>query len=159
MIETYATARTKKDVHGLLACLGPLRARLAKEPQTDELGSDSRPRARFVISTATYYLFSGDKSIIEKLYPIFCDSTVSLGTSGPDGLLPVSDWIRNSVWIDHRGFRADRDKQASFQHLLHRFLLEASHAWPAGSATTPGFKRPAACRRMKDIVRKHFWNP
>ena len=79
----------------------------------------------FVISTALYYLFSGDRVTIEQVYPRFLRFARWLETSrGSDGLLPATGWIRNSVWMDHRGWKTLEDKKAALNIYYVGFLRE-----------------------------------
>ncbi len=114
----------------------------------------------FVISAANYYLYSGDKTAIESLYPRFLRFDRFLASNvGRDGLLPVTEWVRNSVWIDHRGFLAEIDKQASLNIYYIGFLLEGI----ARMADWLGDSKQAALARRRasevaETVRKHFWS-
>jgi hypothetical protein len=71
----------------------------------------------------------------------------------------VTEWVRNSVWIDHRGFLAEIDKQASLNIYYIGFLLEGI----ARMADWLGDSKQAALARRRasevaETVRKHFWS-
>jgi len=114
----------------------------------------------FGISTALYYLFSGDKETIEQVYPRFLRFSDWLADNrGSDGLLPVEGWIRNSVWMDHRGWKRNADKKAAFNIYYVGFLREGL----ARLAEWLGDSRQAsvACARAEETaerIRRHYWS-
>jgi len=114
----------------------------------------------FVISAALYYLFSGDKKTLEQVYPRFLKFARWLAENlGSDGLLPVTGWIRNSVWIDHRGWRNPADKKAAFNIYYLGFLRDGM----ARLADWLSDRNHAALFRQRAVdvaakVRQFYWS-
>jgi hypothetical protein len=114
----------------------------------------------FVISAALYYLFSGDRTTVEHVYPQFLKLERWLAENlGRDGLLPATGWIRNSVWLDHRGWKSPLDKKAAFNIYYVGFLREGI----ARLADWLGDNRQASLAReraaeVEEKVRDLFWS-
>ncbi len=113
----------------------------------------------FVIATALHYLFSGDKATVEEVYPKLLLFDRFLGeNTGRDGLLPV-EWVRNSVWIDHRGFKTQADKQASF-NIYYVGMLRDGIArlaeWMGEPEVAESARKRAA--EMAGCILKVFWS-
>ncbi len=113
----------------------------------------------FVIATALHYLFSGDRATVEKVYPRFLLFDRFLTENvGLDGLLPV-EWIRNSVWIDHRGFETQADKQAAFNIYYVGMLLDGIARlaeWMNDRSVAESARARAA--QLTERIRTTFWS-
>ncbi len=115
---------------------------------------------QLVIATADYYLFSGDKSVVDELWPRYLKFERFLAEhAGRDSLLPVSGWTWNSVWLDHQGWKDPVDKTAAFNIYYAGFLNEGI----ARLADFIGDRQRAAVARARaarvvEHVRSIFWS-
>lgn len=114
----------------------------------------------FVISAALYYLFSGDRTTVEHVYPQFLKLERWLAANlGSDGLLPATGWTRNSVWLDHRGWKSQLDKEAAFNIYYVGFLREGiarlADWW--GDSKQASIARERAAQ-VEEKVRNLFWS-
>ncbi len=114
----------------------------------------------YVNSIAHHYLFSGDRRLVEELYPrvVRFDDWLQRQV-GPDGMLPVSGYTWAYVWIDHNGWESQADKQAAL-NLDYAGYLEQGLARIADWMAEP--RRAAAAReRAREVlrrVREAYWS-
>jgi alpha-L-rhamnosidase len=114
----------------------------------------------FVISTALYYLFSGDKTTIEAVYPQFLKFEGWLAENVQrDGMLPVTGWVRNSVWMDHRGWKRPEDKKAAFNIYYVGFLRDGMARlaeWLGDPRQADLFRQHAA--EVSNGIQRTYWS-
>lgn len=115
----------------------------------------------FLMSVATYHLFSGDLDTVRALYPRLQRFDKWLRAQvGPDGLLPVSGYTWNDVWIDHFGWKTQADKVAALNIYYVGYLREGV-ARLADLMHQPAVA--AEARRRADqtaaLTRRLFWSP
>ncbi|MCX6621551.1 MAG: hypothetical protein NTY38_10815, partial [Acidobacteria bacterium] len=115
----------------------------------------------FLMSVATYHLFSGDLETIRALYPRLerFDKWLSAQV-GPDGLLPVSGYTWNDVWMDHFGWKTQEDKVAAL-NIYYVGYLRDGVARLADLMNQPGVAAEARRRaaRIAALTRRLFWSP
>jgi hypothetical protein len=114
-----------------------------------------------VIATAKYHLFTGDRKLIAELYPRFLNFDRFLESHlGSDGLLPVTGYVWNSVWLDHRGWKAERDKTAALNIYYAGYLKEGLARlaeWMGDGRRAEAARRRAAQTIAR--VRAAYWSP
>jgi hypothetical protein len=112
------------------------------------------------MSAVIYYLFSGDRSTIEELYPHFVKFDRFLATHvDKDGLLPVQGWTWNYVWLEHFGWKAEIDKYAAWNIYYAGYLKEgiARLADWLGDRQT-AIEAWARAGLVAERVRERYWS-
>jgi alpha-L-rhamnosidase len=114
----------------------------------------------FLMSVATYHLFSGDTATVRTLYPRLKRFDAWLRAQvRSDGLLPVDGYTWNDVWIDHYGWKSQADKAAALNIYYVGYLREGV-ARLADLMSDAALAREA--RRRADavtaLVRERFWS-
>lgn len=114
----------------------------------------------FGLAVADYYLWTGDRELLDELTPKLERYAAYLDRSArTDGLLPVESWVWQSVWIDHIGFKSEEEKRCALNLYWAGFLNEGL----ARLQTWRGETKPAAASRAKarqivEAVRARYWN-
>lgn len=116
---------------------------------------------QFGISFADYYLFTGDSGLLREITPRLArfDGFLQRNLQA-DGLLTVEPWTWNSVWIDHIGFRVERDKHAALNLYYAGFLrlgLARLFDWLGDTTAARDARRRAAL--LISRVKQRYWSP
>jgi hypothetical protein len=114
----------------------------------------------FVMHVAWYHLFSGEMETVRALYPKVLRFDRWLRSQvGADGLLPVSGYAWNDVWMDHFGWKVQADKAAALNIYYVGYLREgvARLAELMGKPAVAAEARARAAR-MVELVRRRFWS-
>lgn len=114
----------------------------------------------FGISVAEYYLWTGDRALLDELTPKLAAYAAFLDRSAKaDGLLPVEGWTWNTVWIDHIGYRGSGEKHCALNLYWAGFLTEGLarlQAWRGDGEAARASRDKAG--RIVDAVRARYWS-
>nr|MCU0247662.1 hypothetical protein [Bryobacter sp.] len=114
----------------------------------------------FGLAVADYYLWTGDRAVLDELTPKLEKYAAFLDRSAQsDGLLPVEAWVWQSVWIDHIGFKSEEEKRCALNLYWAGFLsdgLARLQDW-RGNAKAAAASR-AKSRQVLEAVRARYWS-
>jgi hypothetical protein len=115
----------------------------------------------FGIAAAKYYLFTGDRSLIELLYPKLKKFDRYLWSNrATDQLLPRFGWAMTEIWIDHTGFKSELDKHCAVNLYYAGFLKQGIARLARWLGDTQGASDALArSAQLIRLLQTRYWDP
>jgi len=114
----------------------------------------------YPLCVASYYLFSGDRTPLDELFPRLLRFDRWLRTrETDDGLLPLAGYPWHSVWVEHQGYKSHADKHAALNMFFVAYLREGMARlarWLGEPSLAEDYRRRAD--KVVQRLRELYWS-